>query len=355
MAGPDISVGGLPGLDLELLRGLRFECRPDCGLCCYAEPRLRPPEKARLLQIAPAAEIVAYGGDEFLAARSQGGACQFLTDRRCTVHAARPAPCREFPVTVHIGRRLQATAVLSCPGIDLGFLAGWTGARAGGTPGFETEVASVTARLGPSTARRQTEALRRRARIAHRLTAERRWVEDEAVREILRHHPARPGPEDFPVDPPPEIEEGLDRLPLFFDARPGPVALSDGLGGWNLSELRPEGGVERTLAVVPAPDRPPVVSTEGGEMLGGYLNYWLERDALFGIVHLAMTEAGDGDVEEWVRAELRSIGATVLARADVRRRARDQAPGPLSAAEVLDGVRATDQDLLDRSSWGDRL
>jgi Fe-S-cluster containining protein len=346
---------GIPSLDLALLNGVRFECRPECGLCCYAEPRLRPAEKVRLLRIAPAAEIVAHGGEEFLAARHDGGACQFLVDRRCAVHAVRPAPCREFPLTVHVGRRIQATAVLSCPGVDLAFLGDGGRDRAGEIVGLDGEIASLKGRLGPGTARRQTEAIRRRARIAHRLAEERRWLEDEAVREILRHHPARPGPEEFPVESPPSVDDGLERLPLFFDHRPGPVAIADGIGGWHLLELRAGGGVERPLAVVPPPDRPPPVAPDGEVVLDGYLRYWLERDALFGIVQLAMTESDAGDVEEWVRAELRAIGAVVLARADVRRRARGEGRGPLTGDDVRDGIRATDQDLLDRPGWGDRL
>jgi hypothetical protein len=192
-------------------------------------------------------------------------------------------------------------------------------------------------------------------RVERRLRSADRWIDEEDVRAELRRALPNPGPEDFPVEDPPAAEDGLGDLPLFFDGRPGPVALATDLGGWHLLELRPEGGVERTIGVVPPPTSAPSVTPGAAAVLDGYLRYWLERDLLFGTAHLAMLESESGSVTEWVAAELRYVGATVLARADVRARVRYGERRELTADDLRDGIRATDQDLLDRASWGDRL
>jgi Putative zinc- or iron-chelating domain len=347
--------GEVPPLDLALLRGFAFTCRDDCGLCCYAEPRVRPQERGPLLQIAPETAWVHRADGEFLAARTDGGACQFLVDRRCTVHAVRPSPCREFPLTAHLGLRLQATMVLSCPGVDLTGLDGWRPGAPGPITGLDGELAALRARVDRTTARRMGEAARRRARIARRLERDGRWLEEDEVRSRLRRELPRPGAPEFPVGDPPSADDGLELLPLFFGGLRGPVALASGPGGWQLLELRADGGVERTIAIVPPPTTVPDTTSDGRATLDGYLRYWVERDELFGSVHAAMLESEEGSVEEWARAELRQIGAVVLARADVRARARLARPRPLTRDDVLDGIRATDQDLLDRETWGDRL
>jgi Fe-S-cluster containining protein len=345
----------VPELDTTLLNGFGFACRDDCGLCCFAEPRVRTTERAALLRIAPEAEFVQGERGTFLASRPNGGACVVLQDRRCTAHRVRPSPCREFPVTTHLGARLQATLVLSCPGLDLAPLSGWRPGRRAGARGLEDEVAVVRSRVDRSTPRRMAEATRRRARVARTLRSAGRWVEEDGVREELRRDLPTPGSNDFPVEDPPSAEDGLDALPLFFDGRNGPVALAADLGGWHLLELSSAGGVERTVGVVPPPRARPETAPDATALLEGYLRYWLERDLLFGTTHLEMLESDTGTVTEWIAAELRAIGATTLARADVRARARYGERRRLTADDVRDGIRATDQDLLDRSSWGDRL
>ena len=345
----------VPELDLALIDGFSFLCRDDCGLCCFAEPRVRATERAALVRIAPAAEFVESDRGMFLASRSNGGSCNLLRDRRCTAHAVRPSPCREFPVTTHLGDRLQATLVLSCPGLDLTPLGGWRPGHLAHGNGLEAEVAAVRSRIDPATSRRLSQASRRRARVARTLGSEGRWVEEDDVRSELRASPPNPGAEVFPVEDPPAAEDGLDGLPLFFDGRDGPVALASDLGGWHLLELSAAGGVERVVGVVPPPTAKPSVTSDAAALLEGYVRYWLERDLLFGTTHLAMLESEVGNVTEWVTAELRSIAATVLARADVRARARYGERRTLTIDDVADGIRATDQDLLDRDSWGDRL
>jgi hypothetical protein len=260
-------------------------------------------------------------------------------------------------LTVHVGDRLQATVVLSCPGVDLAPLRDAASSEArGGTTGFTEELIAVRERIDPGTSRRREEARRRRRKVARLLDAEGRWEEEVEVRLWLDGSASMPTDDDFPVEDPPPADEGLDRLPLFFDGRDAPVALAGGLGGWELLVLQPEGGVATSLGVFPPPDRAPRLEPRASELLEAYLAYWLRRDALFGTVHLEMLRQNDGaPVSEWVESELRSIGALVLSRADVRARRARGTVDRLTAADVADGIRATDQDLLDRESWGDRL
>lgn len=345
-----------PDLDFRLLGGFRFACRPDCGLCCYAEPIVSPSERSALLRIVPEAEFVRRGADEFLRSAPDGGACGLLAQNRCRAHAARPSPCREFPITVHLGTRAQATLVLSCPGLDLAPLDRYRGSADTSPPrGLDGEISAVRDRAKAGIARRVEEGMRRRRRIVRRLSAESRWEEEEAVRERLRRSLPRPGPEEFPAEEPPDLDEGLESLPLVFAERAGPVGLARGLGGWEMVELRPEGGIAAPLGVVPPPTRPPSMSEEAERRLEGYLRYWLERDALFGYLHLAMLDSSAGTVGEWAEAELARIGATALSRAAVLARLLPGGAGPLSAAQMEAGIRATDQDLLDRPTWGSRL
>jgi len=344
-----------PEVDLELLRGFRFRCRPDCGLCCYAAPRVEPSEQARLLQIAPETVLVGSGTDRYLGARPRGGACQFLDAHRCRVHAARPHPCREFPLTVHLGRRLQASIVLSCPGIDLaGLLAPASALDPEPPSGLDEELSAVRERLGLETARRLSTTARRGRKVEKSLSAEGRWQDDVSVRRVLRDRVPLPTAGEFPVHDPPEASDGLDRLPLFFDRRSGPLGFARGLGGWEVVEIAATGGAEPRGVFVP-PERLPRLEAGAAGLLEGYLRYSLDRDAFLAAVHIDMLDGDEGSVTEWVADELRELGAMVLARAVVRSKLHGVDRTALSAADVEDGIRATDQDWLDRPTWGDRL
>ncbi len=342
-------------LDTRLLDGFTFGCRPDCGLCCYAEPRVETAEIEGLLEIVPEAEIRRVGREAFVASRPDGGACQFLVGNRCRVHARRPHPCREYPLTVHLGRRLQASVVLSCPGVDPAALLG----RAGGTRtpaprGLESELAAVEERLGPAT-RRRLDATRRRGEKGERLlSAQGRGEDDAEVRRRLRGQLQGPDPGDFPTEDPPDREDGLERLPLFWDGRTGPVGLARGLGGWEALEFAPEGGT-RSLGVFPPPERPPTVDPAALGLLTAYLAYWLERDAFLAAVHVGMLDSDEGSVSGWAAEELRVISAETLSRASVRAKLRSGPVEVLTADHVRDGIRAVDQDWLDRPTWGERL
>lgn len=343
-------------LDTSLLAGLTYACQPNCGLCCYAEPLVVPEEKAALLQIVPETKFIARGGFEFIRSNPDGGACQLLAEHRCRAHAARPAPCREYPLSGYVGTRLQAIAALTCPGIDLTFLDGYRGPETASPPhGFDSELAALRARVSESVDRRLEESRRRQRRISRTLGVDGRWVDEAEVRRRLREHLPVPLDEDFPPWDPPSKKDGLELLPLVFDHRAGPVAFAARPEGWELLELRPTGGVEKSLGVGPAPDRLPVLSEEAQRVLAGYIRYWLERDQLFGIVHLEMAQTRQGDVTDCVATELRQIAAVAISRAYVLASVSRGRVGPLSGTDLYQGIRATDQDLLDRPAWGTRL
>ena len=342
------------GFDLDLLKGFRFQCRPDCGLCCYAEPRIDPPERTRLLQIAPETRFVGRGPDRFLASNPNGGSCQFLAEHRCRVHDARPHPCREFPVTVHVGHRLQATLVLSCPGLELEALRRENRGMDVRCEGLDDEIASVRARIGPGVARRLAAAQVRGRRVERRLRSEGRWVEEDEVRRDLRDRLPSPGSANFPVEDPPEASDPWESLPLFFDGRSGPLAFARDLGGWEVLELSPHGGGE-ALSVIPPPDRPPALSPGADSFLADYLRYVLNRDQFLASVELEAAEGESGDVAEWARSGLAALGAVVLARGSVRAKLHGGDGMTLSERDVIAGIRATDMDWLDRPTWGDRL
>ena len=51
-----------PAIDLSLLHGFRFTCRPGCGLCCYATPAASPSEQQTLLRLDPSVRFVGGSG-----------------------------------------------------------------------------------------------------------------------------------------------------------------------------------------------------------------------------------------------------------------------------------------------------
>ncbi len=355
MDSADLPRPSTPELDVTLLSGFSFACLPGCGLCCFTSPRLDRDDEPRIRAAAPDVSVVFLEGERRLAARPDGGACQFLNDLRCGVHDARPALCREFPISVHVGSRLQATVVLSCPGLSLqplrSFAATHPPLRASG---LDAELASVRRRVTPALARTLTEAERRRRRIVRELETQGRWVEEDEVRRQLDGGRLIPRTEEYTPNVLPEADEGLELLPMYYDGRAGPVALAQGLGGWEVLELSAMGGANPVGLAVP-PDRPPALDRNAEALLSGYLHYWLARDSFLGAVHLEMLSSGEGTVVDAALDDLHSIGSTVLARGAIRSKLRGEDGNRLSIADVELGIRSTDQDWLDRPTWGSRL
>ncbi|HEY6237567.1 MAG TPA: YkgJ family cysteine cluster protein [Thermoplasmata archaeon] len=338
-------------IDCGLIDAFSFRCRPDCGLCCFATPSVTPPERERLLQILP--ELSWESDPHAIPARPDGGACQYLADVRCRVHVDRPFPCAEFPVSVHLGPRAQASVVLSCPGLSLEPLESWVDAPRSATGlGLENEVATVRGEMGrvPEPERRRIE--REWARAARRAG----FPPDSAGLDRLRSEvrSAFPSPSLANVleSPLPEESEGLETLPLFFDPTYGRVALAGAGEEVDLLSIREGGGVERRIASFGWPERLPRCVGPAARLLRGYLEYVLDRDALFGAVMVGGALGTAEGAVGAVRRDLTEIGGTVLARSYWRAQLAGGLGESLSIHEVAAGIRATDADYLDRPTAG---
>jgi Fe-S-cluster containining protein len=343
-------------VDWELVRRFSFRCRPGCGLCCYTTPALTPVERTTLIQMQPELPVLAGpAGRSFLASRPEGGACALLSSARCGAHAVRPGPCRRFPLDVHVGERIQVSLVLSCPGLSLDPL---TSAIVESEPSFppqglESEVDAVRQWIAtPGFDQHAQHARRRRRKIKRILTKVGVWEEEESVRARLAAALPFPAARDFPAELPPAASDGLELLPLYFDERLGRVALAASIGGWEALAIAEAGGIETHLGVFPPPESVPRLTVGARKLFDSYLGYFLERDILFGTVHLALLEEPERMVGEAVKAELQKIGADVLTRAVIRGKLSGRPTDPLTEAEIEAGIRAVDMDLLDRPSWG---
>jgi len=338
-------------LDQRLVDGFAFACRPGCGLCCYAAPAVTPTERSRLIQIAP--ELAWDDPLDAVPARPDGGACRFLTSCRCTVHEARPFPCATFPIGVHLGPRAQASVVLSCPGLSLSGL-GRRSDRPGSqtASGLDSELGAVLAELA------RVGEVERRAIGSDWTRAMRRAglrpdvAALDRVRATVRSDHLSPSVEDVVATPLPAESDGLEMLPLFFDAEFGRVALADAEGGADVLAIREGGGVGERLASFRRPERIPRTSEEATVLLRGYLDYVLERDATIGATVLEGVAQDPTEVAAEVRRTVAEIGGAVLARSYWRCQLHGRSGESLSEQDVADGIRATDADYLDRATPG---
>ena len=337
------------GLETDLLDGLRFACRPDCGLCCYASPAVTGPERTALLQLTGEADW--HGPAAAIPARPNGGACQYLRSCRCSVHAARPFPCAEFPIAVHLGPRAQATAVLSCPGLDPAALRAPAAGRAPlPSAGLDSELAAVGRALEDLDPRSRARAERDWARALREVGASDPLARQERATVLGDSGPLFLGD---PVEPwlPTELD-GLDHLPLFFDARYGRVALASSGPRVELLALRESGGVERRLASFDPPQQWPDLEPPAEALLQGYRAYLLARDGFVGSAVSRALEDGPTSLVEVLREDLAEVLGTVMVRAVWRERLDGRAGSTLSATAVAAGIAATDADYLDRPTAG---
>ena len=347
---------GPADLDLRLLTVGRFRCRPDCALCCFATPAASPSEVVAIREFDPATPWLAGSGPfRLVASRPHGGACHFLSDLRCRAHAVRPLPCQEFPVTVHLGARPQASLVLSCPGLDVTGLDGWPrGAPAtGGASGLDTEVAAVRREME----RTDTPPRQRRAKASWHRAATRQfgrtWEANvESLRSRLRDHADATAESAGAPAPLPPFDGEVDQLPLFHDERHGRVALGEHPAGWAFLAVAPEGSPPSPLGVVPAPPAEIALEPDGHRLLTSYLRYWVDRDAWFGWALGASPEPGEPPLARILAADLAEIAVTVKSRGWARARLDGRTPTRLGPQDIAAGIRATDADYLDRPTVG---
>ncbi|MCI4345682.1 MAG: YkgJ family cysteine cluster protein [Thermoplasmata archaeon] len=344
-------------IDLQLLEGFEFACRPDCGLCCYAEPAATGAERARLLKIEPELPFRPESREySRIGARPDGGACALLTENRCRAHAARPHPCRAFPVHVHIGERVQASLVLSCPGVALGPLAGWQSGSPRPTPkGLDGELAAVREEFeGSPVELLRSDATGRLARELRRRGVEPREL--EGLRARARAQLPAPEPEILAEFAPPLSGGPLDEEPIFWDARLGLVLLSSSEDGlYVASRAREAGGVSALLGEFPLPEASPRLTSPAQQLLDGYLAYLGERDHFLWSVLAEGAVAASRSFEEEYLGTLAAVKEELLARASVRARLLGETGEKLDAEELGRGIRAMDNDLLDRPTLGSIL
>jgi len=104
------------------LKGLALDCPPGCAYCCLCPPGLLDGEACALVGACEGAngylgEDRIGDSDKAVKVRGDRGACSFLEKARCTVYQARPHFCRQYPVMVYSGWRLQVSAIRSCRGL----------------------------------------------------------------------------------------------------------------------------------------------------------------------------------------------------------------------------------------------
>jgi hypothetical protein len=152
---------------------------------------------------------------------------------------------------------------------------------------------------------------------------------------------------------PPSADAGLAELPLFFEPENGRVALASGANGWELLALAEDGGVKRRLGTYLPPIDLPAIEPEGRRLLEGYLRYALARDHTLWSVYEENPDAPDA---EWLAGELAErldeVAATVVSRAAVRSLSTGAPSDRLGVEQIANGIRATDMELLDRSTLG---
>lgn len=334
-------------LDLSTLDGCAFACRPACGLCCFASPAIAAEEARRLVQILPSAERFLRSGH--VLARGDGGACRLLDGARCRGHKARPFACVAYPLTVHLGERAQATAVLTCPGFSWRYDAGER-AAAEAPEGLDLELAAVRdalAELDEAQVARARRAWRRALAALGTLEPLATHERAEARQSLEDLGTVRPADDGLPSE-----SDGLETLPLFHDAEFGVVALSGDGDRVDLLQLREGGGVAQRLATLALPESRPTLDDGGRRVLTGYRDLLLARDATVGAAALRAIDAGETTLVGALVEDVRATLGTALARAIARAQLHGLSGVTLDAAATLEGVRATDADALDRPTVG---
>ncbi len=343
-------------LDLALVQGFRFACRPDCGLCCYASPGVRADEEPGLRTAAPVALISEGPGDWRLRQQGPGGACALLAANRCRAHTVRPFPCRTFPLHVYLGARPQVSVVLSCPGLDL---ERWSAEPADRPPipptdAFPSEREALRRRWrSPGASAGWDRARRTRSQLLERFERRPGFEDLETLRERFRTEVPLPrSPEEGEALEVAEAD-GLDLLPLYWDGPEGPVALSASPGGLELLRLRPTGGVRERLGTYSEQFAPERISEAAKARLRRYGRYLLDRDHFLDSAALEWRERRYSEpLSDTLGRCLAEALATVLTRGAARARSAGRPVDPIGPETVLEGIRATDADLLDRPALG---
>lgn len=255
---------------------------------------------------------------------------------------------------VHLGPRAQASVVLTCPGVGVEALASWVDGPppAASWSGFESELAAVEHELAELSVRGKEDAERGWARACRRVGLAPTVEGLAELRAEVGDLPIEATDDSLELVDLPSEDDGLEHLPLFFDAAHGRVALSGLERGVELLAIAPEGGIARHLASYARPTRLPRLTGDGRALLRGYLRYVLDRDVFVGAALRAAMDDPEIPLLGHLAADLVDVEVAVLTRAVWRAQLSGLEAGELSAAEVAAGIRATDMDYLDRPTAG---
>lgn len=343
-------------VDDSLLRGFRFACLPNCGLCCYATPAVSSAERPKLIAFDPSTPFLpGENGYSRVSARPGGGACHFLSGNRCRCHSIRPFPCREFPLSVHIGSRVQASVQLFCPGVPIEPLIKW-GEGAGPTAppvGLDDELKNVMAEHSSAPVGKWvSEGKEIEASIRRRVEKHGEWLEPDALRADL--FASLPGIQDLEfgseVEDPDEIP--LDELLLFRDEDAGISGLRRVRNGWEVLAMNEGGGVKEIVGVYQLPSEDIELEEKTSSLLRGFLAYALGRDQLLWSVYMELQNYEDATPFEIASAFLLEAATQAVTIGTTHALMHGRAGHTLSFEDLGVGIRPADMLLMDQPTIG---
>jgi Fe-S-cluster containining protein len=364
-------------VDLSELEGRTFTCDDKCGLCCLCQPEVLPSEVPFFKKNYPQMIVSKDQPHRHvaLALKNGQGPCSFLQpNRRCQIYADRPHYCRQFPLHLHAGTRLQVELDLSCRGV-------WTGGKedalvAGGQL-VADNIETVRRTLQQSRqVYREFDANCVDAGIYKAPEALRRDVEKHImdltdVQYIAKVLDLSSEDEEMAMPPPvgpseydrreleaSAMETGLESL-AADDVYSAPV-YCDPVYRWNIflskdgkvewSVLNDDGGLTPVRTIDPRQVKLLEPDEEGRKVFAAYLGTLNRRDSMLGFAYYLIDDYGYEDhVANTYYGALAAAALDLLWRASLVAHIRS---GKLDRAGLIEGVIAYDMDRLDAPTIG---
>jgi hypothetical protein len=244
--------------------------------------------------------------------------------------------------------------VFTCPGVRIERLSDWEHGPPDDRPsdGFDSELAAVQAELAAVPARVVQDAERGWSRACRRIGMAPTLEALAELRDDLIGLPLEAADDALDLVELPRERDGLEHLPMFFDATHGRVALAGLEQGVELLAIAEEGGVSQHLASYARPRRLPRLEAGARQLLRGYLRHMVERDAFLGSGVFAAVEDPEIPILGHLAADLLDLEVAVLTRGAWRAQLQGRDAGVLDVDQVADGIRATDMEFLDRPTAG---
>ncbi len=375
-----MSLPGNAGLqaDLSELVGRRFECLERCQLCCLCQPEVLIEERPYFRQNFPDRLVQKRQPRRHtaLALKKGRGSCSFLEGRRCTVYDHRPQACRQFPIHLYVGDRVQAELDLSCRGV-------WTGrgedAVLIGCALVEERRDLLRSTLSQSRAVYQefrencmasnvhSDPERMRRQVASRITD---FVDPAFIGRVLEMSTEESEvdlefiavSQDERIDVR-ELENAAREAAMESLSSSDPLSLPiycDGNGEWNVFRARDgrlewllldeDGDLVRKGVIDPAEVRLPSVLPSGTELLVKYLGVLNNRDSFLGHAYYLVDDYGYEDIVANVYCgSLATSVLDLLWRTSLLIRVRG---GRADEEGIKEGIIFYDMDRLDAPTIG---